>query len=251
MEEVPAIAIENLTFSYNGLRVLEDVNLAIGRREFVCVVGPNGGGKTTLLKLVLGLLRPSRGTVRVFGQPPERSRQRIGYLPQHSHVDPQFPVSVFEVVLMGRLAGRKPFGRYNASDRAIALEALRELDLYDLRDRHFSDLSGGQRQRVLIARALACQPDLLLLDEPTASLDMIIEGALYELLRRLSKRLTIVLVTHDLGFVSRYVSSVICVARKVVVHPTSEITGEVIGEIYGEGLCMVRHDRDLSGQGRL
>jgi len=243
----PVISIENLTFSYDGFPVLEDVNVAVHEREFACIVGPNGGGKTTLLKLMLGLLQPTGGRVRLFGVPPERARTRVGYLPQSYAYDPQFPVRVMDVVLMGRLDRGGLFGPYRRSDREAALEALRQVEMVEFRHRPLAALSGGQRQRVLIARALACEPEMLLLDEPTASLDLTIEGELYGLLRRLNERLTVVMVSHDIGFVSRFVTKVICVKRQVAVHPTSELTGEMINEIYGSDVCMVRHDHPPDG----
>lgn len=233
---------ENLTFSYNRYPVVENVNVTVYERDFVSMVGPNGGGKTTLLKLMLGLLHPSSGRVRIFGKPPEDARRRIGYMPQHAHLDPQFPVSVMDVVLMGRLGHTRRFGPYTRTDREFAEEALKELRMWEHRRAHFSALSGGQRQRVLIARALASRPDLLLLDEPTASLDLAVETELYELLRSLTERLTVVVVSHDIGFVSHYVTRVICVKQHVVIHPTSEITGEVINELYGSPMQMVRHN---------
>ncbi len=237
-----AIFIKDLCFSYVGHPVLEDVNLSIPQGDFVSVVGPNGGGKTTLLKLVLGLLRPSQGEVRVFGAPPEQARPRIGYMPQQAQLDPQFPATVMDVALMGRLGHGRTFGPYSKKDKEIVSGALDQVGLYDLRKKAFSSISGGQRQRLLIARALACQPDLLLLDEPTANLDQVMEGDLYELLQTLNQRLTVVMVSHDIGFVSEVVKSVICVKRKVLMHPTTEITGEIINEIYGSPMRMVRHN---------
>jgi len=239
----PVISLRDVTFSYDGSPVLQDVTLDVGDRDFACLVGPNGGGKTTLLKLVLGLLAPGSGQVRVFGGTPEHARPRIGYMPQHAQVDPRFPVSVADVVLMGRIGTPGSIGPYRRPQREAAWQALREVGLYDLRNRPFGSISGGQRQRTLIARALAAQPDLLLLDEPTANLDAHAESELYELLKRLNERLTIAMVSHDLGFVSAFVKSVICVKRCVVVHPTSAITGQIIQEIYGGDVCMVRHDQ--------
>ena len=222
--------------------MLEDVNLSIPQGDFVSVVGPNGGGKTTLLKLVVGLLRPSRGEVRVFGAPPEQARPRIGYMPQQSQLDPQFPATVMDVALMGRLGHGRLFGPYSRKDKEIVGGALDQVGLSNLQKKPFSSISGGQRQRLFIARALACEPDLLLLDEPTANLDMVMEGDLYELLHTLNQRLTVVMVSHDLGFVSKVVKSVVCVKRKVLMHPTCEITGEIINEIYGTPMRMVRHN---------
>ncbi|MCX5653608.1 MAG: ATP-binding cassette domain-containing protein [Planctomycetota bacterium] len=237
------INIEGVSFAYDSTPILEDVFLEVPERDFACMVGPNGGGKTTLLKLILGLLVPARGQIRVFGGAPETARRRIGYMPQHAQVDSKFPVNVADVVLMGRIGKAEIVGPYRRAHREAAWQALREVGLDNLRHKAFGDLSGGQRQRVLIARALAAEPELLLLDEPTANLDAPAENELYELLKRLNERLTVIMVTHDLGFVSKFVKTVICVKRCVVVHPTSEVTGEVIREMYGGDVCMIRHDQ--------
>jgi len=242
MDTNPAIKIENVSFAYNGFRVLDSVNLAVYERDFLSLVGPNAGGKTTLLKLILGLLKPTSGSIQVFGLPPVKARSRIGYMPQHTNLDPLFPVSVLDVVLMGRMGNGRRFGFFGKSDREKAEEALRKVELQDIRHRSFSDLSGGQHQRVLIARALVIDPDLLLLDEPTSNVDAAVETELFELLDRLNEKMTVVLVTHDLGFVSGYVKRVACVNQKVVVHATHEISGEMINELYGSEVQMVRHD---------
>jgi zinc transport system ATP-binding protein len=239
------ISMRDVTFSYGGEPALENVALSVHPREAVCVVGPNGGGKTTLVKLVLGLLKPDRGEIRVFGGSPRDARLRVGYMPQHVQYDPQFPATAMDIVLMGRLgqsglAGA--LGWHGRADRRAAIDALDQVGMSDVGPRPFASLSGGQRQRVLIARALCCNPDLLLLDEPTANVDSLIEARLLELLRELNRRMTIVMVSHDLGFVSGFVERVICVNRRVVVHPTSEMTGEAIRDIYGGEVRMVRHD---------
>lgn len=247
MNEFPAISMNDLWFSYDGYWVLQQVNLTVMPHEFVSIVGPNGGGKTTLLKLMLGLLQPTRGKVEILGQTPSEARSKIGYMPQHAHLDPQFPIKVWDVVLMARLGPSRSLWSYRDDDLRAAEDALRKLKVLDFADKHFSSLSGGQRQRVLIARALACQPQLLLLDEPTAGLDLSIETEFYDLLKHVTDELTVCMVSHDLGFVSRLVSKVVCVKGKVVVHPTSEITGELINEIYGAPMKMVRHDLNHSG----
>jgi zinc transport system ATP-binding protein len=244
MADNPVIELCGVDFAYGPVEVLEDVNLAIGARESACVVGPNGGGKTTLLRLLLGQLQPTRGTVRVFGRPPESARLRIGYMPQHSQYDPQFPVTVQDVVLMGRLGRgglRGRLGWYSRADRLAAHDALAQVHVDDLARRPFAALSGGQRQRVLIARALCSEPELLLLDEPTANVDTLVEARLFDCLRELAGRMTVVVVSHDLGFVTNLVESVVCVNRKAVVHPTSRITGDLIREMYGGDVRMVRH----------
>lgn len=243
MTDTAAIRIQNMSFSYDGLPVLEGVDLVISQGDFAALVGPNGGGKTTLLKLALGLLRPTTGAVHVFGERPEHVRARVGYVPQHFQFDLMFPIRVLDVVLMGGLHRGRWVGPYRRADKEAALEALREVELVEMRSRAFSALSGGQRQRVLIARALMSDPDLLLLDEPTASLDLRSENEVYDLLCRLNKRMTIVLATHDLGVVNAYVKSVVCIKRTVAVHPTSELTGEMISELYGGEARLVRHDQ--------
>jgi zinc transport system ATP-binding protein len=245
MSTYSAISLRNVTFSYGGEPALEDVNVSVEERQAVCIVGPNGGGKTTLVKLILGLLAPQRGEVRVFGLPPHRARLRIGYMPQHVQHDPLFPVTVMDIVLMGRLGHGglgDVFGWPTRIDRRAALDALAQVGMEEFGRRPFAALSGGQRQRVLIARALCCKPDLLLLDEPTSNVDSAVEVRLLELLRELNRRMTIVMVSHDLGFVSGLVETAICVNRRVVVHPTNEMTGAAIRDIYGGEVRMVRHD---------
>lgn len=245
MDEVAAVEMEGVEFSYDGAPVVEDVDFAIPAGDFAGIVGPNGGGKTTLLKLMLGLLRPDEGKVRVFGRPPLEVATRVGYVAQGFQYDRRLPISVLDVVLMGRLGGRS--GR----SRERAVEALERVGIAQLRNRYFADTSAGQQQRVLIARALATDPEMLMLDEPTASLDASAEREIYALLQELNRQMTVIVVTHDLGFVSDAVKSVLCVNCRVRRHPTagmSEITGELLEEMYGSDFRVVRHDRD-AGEG--
>ncbi len=239
----PALTIEDVTFSYNDKIVLEKVNLMVAENEFVWIVGPNGGGKTTLIKIMLGLLRPRSGRVTVFGASAAASRRRIGYMPQQSHLDLRFPVTVTDIALMGRLnSGIRP-GLYSTADRDAARSALDLVGLTAMSDRPIGELSGGQQRRLLIARALACDPELLLLDEPTANLDRQVERELHDLLLKLNKRLTIILVSHDPTFVWDFVERVVCVHRTVAVHPTANMAREAISELYGTPMRMVQHDR--------
>jgi zinc transport system ATP-binding protein len=242
------IDVKNMSFHYGNSSILEDVTFNIKELEMIGVVGPNGGGKTTLLRLLLGLLKPDSGTITVLGTSPEKSSQFIGYVPQHRLFDPLFPVSVLDVVLMGRV-GKSRGGPFSREDREIAAQALRDVDLYHKSKAAFADLSGGQRQRTLIARALASSAELLFFDEPTANVDSFAEQNIYNLLSKLNEKLTIIVVSHDVGFVSKYVSSVICVNRLVNIHPTSEIDGKSIQDIYGADLCMVRQDHRCSEKG--
>ena len=245
-EAAPVIEIEGLDYRFdNGPLVLEDVSLQIAKGDFASIIGPNGGGKTTLVKLIIGLFKPSAGRVRVLGLSPVKARPHIGYMPQHAMMDPRFPVRVLDVVMMGRLNPRRRFGTYSRADRHAATASLAQVGLEDLGKRPFSALSGGQRQRVLLARALVTDPELLLLDEPAANLDQKVEQDFFDLLRELNTRLTIVLVSHDLGFVSGFVRTVICVHRQVDVHPTSQLDGRTISEIYEGDVRMVRHDHRI------
>ena len=239
----PVIEVKGLSFRFDGgPPVLEGVDLEIAAGDFASVIGPNGGGKTTLVKLIGGLLTPTAGRVRVFGLPPAKARPRIGYMPQHAMMDQRFPVRAIDVVLMGRLGTGRRFGNYSRTDREAAGGALAKAGLEEVGTRPFSDLSGGQRQRVLLARALVTDPELLLLDEPAAGLDQKVEQDFFELLQELNRQLTIVLVTHDLGFVAGFVRTVICVHGHVDIHPTSALDGRAISEIYGGEVRMVRHD---------
>ena len=248
MAEQSAIEIRDLWFSYNGQPVLRDVNLRIERRELVGMVGPNGGGKTTLLKLVLGLLRPDRGEVRVLGRSPRQARPRVGYTPQHTTFDAKFPVNVMDVVLMGRMGRSVRLGPHRRRDVQAAEQALAEVGVAELRRRPFGQLSGGQRQRVMIARSLVSQPELLLLDEPTANLDAAVLQDLHPLLAQLHRQRTVVVVSHDVGFVSEAVGKVVCVHGAVAIHPTAELTGEVIRDLYGLDVRLIRHDHDCQRQ---
>jgi len=244
----PICTFRNVSFRYGTTPILSDVNLSVHSGEFSSLVGPNGGGKTTLLKIMLGLLKPQQGHVELFGKTPEKARKRVGYMPQHLHSDIQFPVSVGDVVLMGRLQGWR-IGRANHRDRELARQSLEEVSLDGMAHRPFADLSGGQRQRVLIARALCVEPDLLILDEPTSNIDLRAEEQLFDILHRLNQRMTILIVSHDIGFISNHVKSVICVNQDVVVHPTSALDGTMIKSLYGEDVRLVRHDHRCEESG--
>lgn len=239
------IEIEGASFSYGGPNVLENVNISLMEEEFTSVVGPNGGGKTTLIKLILGLLKPTEGRVRVFGKSPREGRSRIGYMPQDTQLDPKFPIDVKNVVMMGCIGNGGKIGRSRKCDLETAATALSNVGMVEHIDRPFASLSGGQRRRILIARALACDPDLLLLDEPMVNLDLLMEQELYEILRKLSRKITVVMVSHDLAFVSKFVERVVCVNRTVAAHPTAAIDGNVFSQMYGQDIRMVLHDRHL------
>ena len=242
MTTAPVIAIHGLWFAYGELPVLEDVSLQVAEGELLGVVGPNAGGKSTLLKLILGLLKPRAGRIRVLGQPPKRARRLIGYVPQYPGFARDFPISVEDVVLMGRFGlGRLRVGPWTRVDRHAAAAALKEVEALDLRGRQIGTLSGGQLQRVLLARALVGEPRLLILDEPTANIDQRLEGEIFELLAMLKRRLTIVVVSHDIAFISGYVTRVACLNRTLVCHATGSIDGDMIQALYGEDVRRIEH----------
>jgi zinc transport system ATP-binding protein len=196
------IDIQNLNFSYNRQPVLRDVNLSVDQGDFVAMIGPNGGGKTTLLKLMLGLLSANSGVVRIFNRSPQDVSHRIGYVPQDVHINKNFPVSALDVVLMGKLKPGRRRSRHSHQDRRAALNALDQVELKNYRDHRIGELSGGQKQRVFIARALVTDPELLILDEPTASIDTKGQNDFYSLLKELNRTITIIVVSHDLMVVS-------------------------------------------------
>lgn len=237
----PAVELDGVWFSYGRVPVLEAVDLEVERGAFLGVIGPNGAGKTTLLKLVLGLLEPDRGRVRVLGRSPSEARGRVGYVPQFARFDPDFPIRVPDLVLMGRLGRARAFRGYGEADRRSARRAMERMEIADLADRQIRELSGGQLQRALVARALAMEPDLLLLDEPAASVDTRVGQSLYGLLERLSGEITVILVSHDIGVISREVESVACLNRRLFYHGDEELTPEMLEATYGAEVDLVAH----------
>ncbi len=244
-----ALHLAGVGFRYRDKPVLTDVSLRVEEGECVAMIGPNGGGKSTLLKLALGLLRPDEGSIHVFDHPPHTGCRLTGYVPQHLQFDPKFPVTLHEVVLMGRIDRLPWWGRYSKVDRDSAAEALRRVGLAGLEERSFAALSGGQRQRVLIARALFAEPRLLLLDEPTANVDLSVEETFIELLEEIRRRATIIVVTHDLGLVERLTDHVICVNRRVHRHRVGELDGQTLRQIYSGELREVHFGPARPGKG--
>ncbi len=236
------VEIKDLWFAYNGQTVLEDVSLNIQPGDFIAMIGPNGGGKTTLLKLMLGLLKPSKGSIRVLGDTTEKASHHIGYVSQDVNINRNFPITSIDAVLMGNLKPNRRWGRISAQDRREAVDALERMEIKEFAESKIGELSGGQRQRVFIARALVTKPKVLLLDEPTASIDAKGQAEFYRLLKELNEDITILVVSHDLVAISTYVKSVACVNKRLHYHHQAEITGEMLEEMYpctDEDVCPV------------
>lgn len=238
----PAIELRGVTVRYGATLALEGVDLVVPRGDFVALIGPNGGGKTTLLRVLLGLVAPDEGSVEVLGLSPREARGRIGYVPQFARFDASFPARVLDVVVMGRL--RRPASwtvRLRAADRAAALRAIQEVGLSELVGRPVRTLSGGELQRVLIARALAPEPELLLLDEPTASLDMQSAAAFYSLLERLGRNRTVLLSSHDVTGVSQHIRTIACLNRRIFWHGDEIPAQSTLANAYGCPIELIEH----------
>ncbi len=243
------IDLQGVSFSYGATSVLEDVDLKVDEGEFIGIVGPNAGGKSTLLKLILGLLTPYSGHIQVLGRKPRRAQHLLGYVSQHPNFSKEFPITVGQLVLLGRMGSRPNKGwlsalipgGYTKADHVATQRALAEVEAENLIDRQIGSLSGGQLQRVLLARALVANPSILILDEPTANIDQRLESDIFDLLKRLNLRMTILVVSHDIAFISSYVTRVACINRTLVCHHTDAIDGQVIQNLYGENVRMVAH----------
>ncbi|MGK7344513.1 MAG: metal ABC transporter ATP-binding protein [Candidatus Nitrospinota bacterium M3_3B_026] len=250
MTGAEVVKVENLTVRFGGEVALSGVTFSIKAGSFTGLIGPNGAGKTTLLKALLGLVKPDEGRILVFGHPPGKSHNLIGYVPQSSRIEKDLPVTVLDVALMGRNSllgvGRRP-GR---EDVEAARKALERVGISDLASRRFGSLSGGQAQKALIARALSGGPSLLLLDEPTTGVDAPAQESFYAMLHDMisSLNMTIVLVSHDIGVVASHVSGIICINRKIFCHgPPAKVAGEgVIEKLYGAGAEIVMHHHGAS-----
>ena len=238
-----AIDVRDVCFAYNEQEVLHNVSFNVAPRSLVAVVGPNGGGKTTLLKLLLGELAPRYGTIRVLGTAPDTARMRIGYVPQSMPFDPRFPLSVIEAVLMGRVAKNR-FGHYGKDDHIAAGRALERVELKEFGSRSFSELSGGERQRVMIAQALAGGSELLLLDEPVANVDQKHTSHLYELFKTLTDEMTVMMVSHNLSVVTGHATHVLCINRTAGMHALGEVASQTFTESFGGSLAAIQHGSD-------
>lgn len=227
------VEIEKVNFSYDDFRILEQVDLYIEKRDFLAIIGPNGGGKTTLIKIILGLLRPESGKIKVFNTSPNKAVHRIGYLPQHNFFKSDMPINVLDVVLTGFI-NKKSWGwKHNKKDKEKAKWALDKVDLLDYQDKDINNLSGGQKQRMFIARALVSDPELLILDEPTSNIDPQGKFCFYQLLSVLSQSTSIILVSHDLSVKAAGINKIACINKKLVYNTQPEITKEMFALLYG------------------
>jgi zinc transport system ATP-binding protein len=233
------VEINHLYIKFNEQSVLYDINLSIETNDFMAIIGPNGGGKSTLLKVILGILTPDSGEVKVFGKEPKKARDLMGYLPQNPAFEHDFPINVFETVLMGRYHGL--FKNYTKKDHMAVVQALKDVGMFDLKDRQISKLSGGQMQRVFIARAIVKEPKLLIMDEPMASIDPEMQRSFYELISRLKNKMTIILVSHDVGAVSTHVDKIACLNQKLYYHGPVEDSANGLEEIYHCPIELISH----------
>ncbi|MCK5064313.1 MAG: metal ABC transporter ATP-binding protein [Candidatus Fermentibacteraceae bacterium] len=238
----PAIEIKDLSVGYRtGNPILNNINLTVMQNDFIAIIGPNGGGKTTLLKVILGLIKPWKGEITIEGKSvtSKTVRAGMGYVPQLIP-GKSFPVTVMDVVLMGRLGHSGLFRHFSAADRSAAEENLRRLGIHHLLNANMDSLSGGQKQRVLIARALAGEPDILLLDEPVASVDHETQESFFNLLAQLNDSITIVLVTHDVGAVSAHIKSIACINRTLISHGET-LSADAVSRAYGCPFELISH----------
>jgi len=228
----PAIDVSNLSFGYDGTSVLEDVDLSVQPGEFAAIFGPNGGGKTTFLKLLMGFLTPRVGSLSLFGLSPKKARSLVGYTPQSIQYDKQFPISVLEVVLQGCLSKASRWGFFSSPVKQKARYALEKVGAGHLEKRAFGTLSGGQAQRVLLARAIVLEPKLLLLDEPTASIDGEAQLAIYALLKELQQSMTIVMVTHDLQAAVKQANRLFCIQKRATAFSPAQVCDHFTMGLY-------------------
>jgi zinc transport system ATP-binding protein len=241
MRDQDAITLENLSFSYGDELILSNISFSVAPGECIGLIGPNGGGKTTLLKIILSLLKPTKGTVRLFGKKSTEALSMIGWVPQNLHFDRSFPILVHEVILATRLSHLNIWGNFPKSEIEIAKKALAEVGLSELWDRPISSLSGGQCQRVLIARALASEPKILLLDEPTANVDAKAEKEIFQLLSNLKKKITILIVTHDLNATLDLVDRILVVQKEVTLMSLPEVCEHFAMGLYHSPLLEGGH----------
>ncbi|UFH60314.1 metal ABC transporter ATP-binding protein [Sulfurovum mangrovi] len=233
------IDVTNVSFSYEKELILEEINLSVQKEDFLAIIGPNGGGKSTLLKVILGILNPKKGTVKVLGKEPSKNLSHIGYVPQNTNVNTDFPIKVIEVVMMGHVGGKRPLFGYGKEEISCAMGALAQVGMEAYADQKIGSLSGGQRQRVMIARALCAHPSILILDEPTASIDVAGQRDIYELLKLLAKSVTIIVVSHDISVILEYANKVAHINKTLSYHDISNKEKTFHTHSKGEHFCEV------------
>ena len=226
------IRIEHLSAGYDGKQVLSDVNLTITADDYLGIIGPNGGGKTTLMRLILGLMKPTEGRIRYYRNGEDVKEITMGYLPQYNALDRQFPISVYEVVLSGLSKSKGLFSRYTRAQHERVGETLRQLQLEDLQQRPIGALSGGQLQRVLLARAIVSKPDVVILDEPNTYIDRRFQKQMYEMLEQINKECAIIIVSHDIAEVLNNVKHIACVNQHLHYHDTADMPKEKLEEHF-------------------
>jgi len=230
------VDIKDLTFSYSKDIVLKDINLVIEQGDFLAIIGPNGGGKSTLLKLILGLQKPKKGEIILYEDSKSIDLSNIGYVPQNTNINTNFPIKVMEVVLMGHIYDKKPLFGYGKDEIACGMGALRQVGMQEYANSKIGSLSGGQRQRVMIARALCTHPKILILDEPTSSIDVEGQRQIYDLLKLLNKTITIVVVSHDISIILNYATKVAHINKVLTFH---NIKDEKTFDTKDEHFCEV------------
>lgn len=241
MKHNPAVSVKNLSFSYPGVPILDKVSFEINEGECIGIIGPNGGGKSTLLKLICGFLKPSHGSIHFFGKTQSHALSELAYVPQTLGFDRQFPISTLEVVLSGRLSHLNWWGSYTKKDHMLAEESLERVGLLSFAKTPFSSLSGGQAQRILIARALASQPKIMLLDEPTASVDQAAEADILALLKSLKETITFLIVTHDLNQAVDQVDRLLVVQHNIVPMTVQEVCEHFALGLYHTPMVKAGH----------
>jgi zinc transport system ATP-binding protein len=238
--KVPIFDVKNLSFVVRGQTILEHITFQIFQGEYIAIIGPNGGGKTTLVRMLLGLEKPTSGEIKIFGKKLKDFKEwyKIGYVPQRaSHVDANFPATVEDIVKMGRIAKRNIFSIMNKEDKAMVHDAMVKMDILDLKDKMVGRLSGGQRQRVMIARALASAPKILILDEPNTGVDVKSQQRFYKLLAQLNKEedITILFITHDIGVIADDIGRLFTINQKATIcnDPKKVLSCDEMSELYG------------------
>jgi len=240
MNTSPLLEINNLSHSYEQKIALSSINLKVNSGDFLAIIGPNGGGKSTLIKLIMGLIPIKEGSIKLFGKSVKNGRNHVGYLPQIQNAKEDFPITVEDVVALSRLKN-KWLLPLTKQDYKIANHCLAKVEISHLGKRTLDTLSGGEKQRVYLARALVNSPKLLILDEPTTSVDIQAERSIYTLLKELNKTLAIVIVSHDLSAVPQLVNKIACLNKKLIFHENSELSQNDLEEVYGCPVSLITH----------